>query len=152
MKKTILSFGVMFVMFLSIPMVSASGPDGSDVKYRRSIMNIFNGHLVALRHIGTGTSRYADNIIRHAKAIRSTSQLLDHAFTQPSGTTNADGVVPPVVVTDQKQFHRLVQASQKAANNLVRAAKEQVRTKDYAPFNKALVDMQQACKNCHRVF
>lgn len=150
MKRKV--FGVAgWLVLIVFPWIAGAAEESVNAgDYRKAVMNILKMHVKALEAITSGSTPYSDNVTRHAVAIRSTSQLLDHAYPGTQGIKDEHGNVIQPNWKDQASFHQLVQHADRASIRLVESAKKW-QTGDRKAFQDALGNLKKSCRECHGV-
>jgi len=141
-KKLSFPLLLLLVVVFAVPHTGWGSSD-KEGPYRESVMRIFKTHIRHLEKLISTGSRYPQQYVKHAVAIQNTSQLLNHFFP------NEFPEIFREAGRTRKNFDRLVQDSQRASKNLVKAAKK-VRNEGVDQMSTALEAMKEACRSCHK--
>ncbi|GAB0056134.1 hypothetical protein SIID45300_00439 [Candidatus Magnetaquicoccaceae bacterium FCR-1] len=116
-----------------------------------AVMSILRLHLKAIETLAANQKHpYSENMLRHASALKSSAQLLDHVYPDPPGNRIAkSGVDAPW--NDPKSFDAQVEQSLKATKELVKAS-EQWMKGNREPLAGAIKSVRNSCDSCHKIF
>ena len=124
-------------------------PSDAEGDYRQMVMKILKMHLHAIETLAANPKLpYVDNMVRHASAMHSTSQLLDHVYPEDAKVKQQATGRP---WTDRASFDKLVVNSQKSSAALVAAANEWQRGNKEA-LVPAIKGLREKCRECHDIF
>lgn len=146
-KKNIAGVILLTGLLVAGSLVAAESDPESE--YRLTVMKILKLHMSAIETLATNPSLpYAENMVRHATAMQSTTQLLDHVYPTDA---QAKQRVTGRPWTDKASFEKMVANSQKATIALVETAKawQQGKKDGMAP---AIKELNAKCLACHDVF
>lgn len=137
------------VILAVVAMLTAAGASAversQEKTYIQSVMTILMTHLEALVHLTEQDSKYSDNVVRHAQAIRQTVGLLGHMSWSPEEELK-------ISLSHKGEFVQLAKASRQTSKDLVAAAKEWLERGDRQRFLTALNSMTGSCDACHAKF
>lgn len=151
MKKHMKLLTLLTALILAAAPVARAAENAHDKTYIRSVMTILMTHVEALVHLTEQESRYSDNVVRHAQAIRHTVGLIGHMGSHD----DEDGRVvqgKTLTATQRNEFLQLAKASRQRSRELVNAAKGWLESGEREPFMNSLNDMTQSCDACHSKF
>ncbi|MBF0263101.1 MAG: cytochrome c [Magnetococcales bacterium] len=115
------------------------------------MMSILRLHLKAIETLAANQKhQYAENMLRHATALRSSAQLLDHVYPdRPENRATQAG--SETSWNDRKGFDDQVERSLKATKELVKAS-EQWMKGHREPMTGAIKSVRESCDSCHKIF
>lgn len=115
--------------------------------YVQNIGRIFRLHLKSIEQLVASEGRYADNVVRHAMALSKAADLLDHVVAEEENRYGGIDDWPWKNLEEYEKFHA---ANTKAIGKLVDAASAWVGGGEKARLRKAIEDLKQTCRDCHR--
>ena len=150
--KTIQAAYIAAFLAISPTNGAAASEFGNDLpEYQSAVMSILRLHLKAIEMLVADQNHpYTDNIVRHALALKSTAQLLDHIYPYQKQLATMP-LTNGKPWQDQKAFTALVDKSLLATKELVSASEQWLKgNRDALP--KAILQVRQSCDSCHHIF
>lgn len=115
-----------------------------DVQYREASMHAIGAHMSALELLVGAKVERADDMARHAHALRDLARSARHLF--PDGAQGGDA--KPEIWQQKDAFESALTQFDRAAEALNEAAS----TGDREALNAAMNELGGACKGCHDNF
>ncbi|MBF0273150.1 MAG: cytochrome c [Magnetococcales bacterium] len=149
--KTTKMLMLTFLLSVYSVMPATASEFGNDLQeYQSAVMSVLRLHLKAIEMLSANQNhQYAENLLRHANALRSSAQLLDHVY--PDTPQGKSGSVESKPWQDQKTFTSLVEGSFLATKELV-SASEQWLKGNQERLPSAIKKVRESCDSCHRIF
>ncbi len=115
------------------------------IKYRQHVMTAVGGHTKAVAQIVKGKVPVPHHLGGHAKALVDMSRTTLELFPKGTGPDAGDTKAKAEIWEDWKDFRKKAEAFNKAAVNLVKAA----RSNNPKTVKKATKKLGDSCENCH---
>jgi len=116
------------------------------IHYREGLMESAKTHSKSIGYILKGRLATRENIVRHARNLHELSLMIPTAF--PEGSDFGETSAKEDIWEDREGFMAAAKKNQQATASLVKAAE----SGDLAAVGKALGDVGQSCKGCHKKF
>jgi cytochrome c556 len=136
-----------YIAGAAVYLVTAGAAASDDIEYRQNVLKAVGGHLNASVAIVRGEVPHRDQLIRHARSIAEMSQIAPMLFPPGSGTGNTNAL--PAIWERTDTFSERLEAFQAAA---VRFHEVVANDQDAATVGRSLLELGQACRNCHDTF
>ena len=144
MQRTAATLGATVIAaLLSTGITVAETLSEDAIKYRHAVMDAMKGHISALSLMAFGKVNDPGFIDRHAVALASLGEELEHVF--PAGSGDGETHALPIIWEEPERFAEALQAA-KAATATLRDAVAGGNRQEIA---KAFNATGDACKGCH---
>lgn len=140
---TALTIGALLVS----PVLAAEIDAEAYIKYRENLMESAKAHSKSASAILKGKIQADDHLARHARALNEVAMMLPDAF--PEGSDFGETSAKESIWEDTDAFAEALQQFQDATTALVTAT---TGTSDPAAVGKAMKQVGESCKSCHKRF
>ncbi len=127
-------------------LTAQAAQEASTQPYLSAVMTIMRTHIQAMHDLVNDGGKYADNVVLHANAIRSTLGFLDHPEWDAASWGKSLG---PKAAIDGNALGAMAKQGQKASEELIQAARTWVKDQKRDEMLGALNNMAGTCNGCH---